>query len=118
MDAVRAIIIGGAGVDGEQAYPLSVFQSIALRRIVPAAILVAEIVGKVGQRHELVGILMRVVEPAEDDVGAGADVGRDRRLGAHVLPRLVVDARSEEHTSELQSLMRISYAVFCLKKKK
>src|SRR3546814_5065340 len=28
------------------------------------------------------------------------------------------DTRSEEHTSELQSLMRISYAVFCLKKKK
>src|SRR3546814_5593063 len=28
------------------------------------------------------------------------------------------DRRSEEHTSELQSLMRISYAVFCLKKKK
>src|SRR3546814_9032752 len=28
-----------------------------------------------------------------------------------------VDSRSEEHTSELQSLMRISYAVFCLKKK-
>src|SRR3546814_1672211 len=31
---------------------------------------------------------------------------------------LQVVARSEEHTSELQSLMRISYAVFCLKKKK
>src|SRR3546814_9145134 len=30
---------------------------------------------------------------------------------------LSADARSEEHTSELQSLMRISYAVFCLKKK-
>src|SRR3546814_5022698 len=29
-----------------------------------------------------------------------------------------MDTRSEEHTSELQSLMRISYAVFCLKKKK
>src|SRR3546814_5282000 len=29
----------------------------------------------------------------------------------------VIAARSEEHTSELQSLMRISYAVFCLKKK-
>src|SRR3546814_7646403 len=29
-----------------------------------------------------------------------------------------LDPRSEEHTSELQSLMRISYAVFCLKKKK
>src|SRR3546814_1993786 len=33
-----------------------------------------------------------------------------------VRPR--TDRRSEEHTSELQSLMRISYAVFCLKKKK
>src|SRR3546814_159035 len=33
------------------------------------------------------------------------------------LKAIVVDNRSEEHTSELQSLMRISYAVFCLKKK-
>src|SRR3546814_6979271 len=42
---------------------------------------------------------------------------------AHVFDRVVVvdvrvAVRSEEHTSELQSLMRISYAVFCLKKKK
>src|SRR3546814_9421112 len=35
----------------------------------------------------------------------------------HPTPR-VRDARSEEHTSELQSLMRISYAVFCLQKNK
>src|SRR3546814_16076040 len=34
------------------------------------------------------------------------------------LPVRPVHIRSEEHTSELQSLMRISYAVFCLKKKK
>src|SRR3546814_9449135 len=33
------------------------------------------------------------------------------------LSRLAEEFRSEEHTSELQSLMRISYAVFCLKKK-
>src|SRR3546814_1589041 len=33
-------------------------------------------------------------------------------------PHPSMTARSEEHTSELQSLMRISYAVFCLKKKK
>src|SRR3546814_2767302 len=33
-------------------------------------------------------------------------------------PSVSDEARSEEHTSELQSLMRISYAVFCLKKKK
>src|SRR3546814_3893825 len=32
-------------------------------------------------------------------------------------PAYIFDNRSEEHTSELQSLMRISYAVFCLKKK-
>src|SRR3546814_10866989 len=38
---------------------------------------------------------------------------RHRRWRAAARP-----ARSEEHTSELQSLMRISYAVFCLKKKK
>src|SRR3546814_3719307 len=37
-------------------------------------------------------------------------------FGLGLLPALVM--RSEEHTSELQSLMRISYAVFCLKKKK
>src|SRR3546814_9230300 len=34
------------------------------------------------------------------------------------LPNRNLRCRSEEHTSELQSLMRISYAVFCLKKKK
>src|SRR3546814_3672694 len=48
------------------------------------------------------------------DVGAmphrNADIGCRQR-------RRVID-RSEEHTSELQSLMRISYAVFCLQKKK
>src|SRR3546814_10490117 len=42
-----------------------------------------------------------------------ASVRADRRLLAALPARL----RSEEHTSELQSLMRISYAVFCLKKK-
>src|SRR3546814_7585254 len=40
---------------------------------------------------------------------AGADAEARQNARAH--------ARSEEHTSELQSLMRISYAVFCLKKK-
>src|SRR3546814_3828070 len=43
----------------------------------------------------------------------GGRAWADRRAKAHFLGR-----RSEEHTSELQSLMRISYAVFCLKKKK
>src|SRR3546814_3131162 len=43
-------------------------------------------------------------------VGGGFRIGRIEQQHAPV-------ARSEEHTSELQSLMRISYAVFCLKKK-
>src|SRR3546814_7727032 len=36
-------------------------------------------------------------------------------IGVAERARLALDLRSEEHTSELQSLMRISYAVFCLK---
>src|SRR3546814_7571311 len=42
--------------------------------------------------------------------------GADPRLPAQIAAHLI-RWRSEEHTSELQSLMRISYAVFCLKKK-
>src|SRR3546814_5798335 len=38
-------------------------------------------------------------------------------IGLATIARMVLDPRSEEHTSELQSLMRTSYAVFCLKKK-
>src|SRR3546814_1922551 len=45
-------------------------------------------------------------------------VQRDEHRPALVLTLLGLASRSEEHTSELQSLMRISYAVFCLKKKK
>src|SRR3546814_993869 len=47
---------------------------------------------------------------------AGAQRGWPRRPAAWLRPG--ASERSEEHTSELQSLMRISYAVFCLKKKK
>src|SRR3546814_3467909 len=43
---------------------------------------------------------------------------RVRDLEERGVVRRYVGLRSEEHTSELQSLMRISYAVFCLKKKK
>src|SRR3546814_3273582 len=46
--------------------------------------------------------------PVDDTVGPGVPVGHDE-----VVPE---QDRSEEHTSELQSLMRISYAAFCLEK--
>src|SRR3546814_3902266 len=73
------------------------------------------------RRHEGVGIFG--VDAALDRVAADHDVFLpDRQLlaaGDQQLLAHQVDAgdRSEEHTSELQSLMRISYAVFCLKKK-
>src|SRR3546814_7570848 len=50
----------------------------------------------------------------------GELVKMSKRSGTFVTLREVIEEvgkRSEEHTSELQSLMRISYAVFCLKKK-
>src|SRR3546814_3900854 len=60
--------------------------------------------------------------PEQLHIGAAGDIGdvdQRRRQERPALHRPVETAdRSEEHTSELQSLMRISYAVFCLKKKK
>src|SRR3546814_4869321 len=52
--------------------------------------------------------------------GTGIDPGRCGGKASTARGRLCQgqNRRSEEHTSELQSLMRISYAVFCLKKKK
>src|SRR3546814_4826336 len=57
--------------------------------------------------EDLIGDDGLVAAWAHTDLGRDVDWRRERIL-----------ARSEEHTSELQSLMRISYAVFCLKKKK
>src|SRR3546814_8011331 len=97
--------------------------------------------GALGQNPDLQQmhrILVRGVILAVPDAGAGRHAlhlaGSDDRAVAetvamrerpiqhpghdlHVTMRVGIE-RSEEHTSELQSLMRISYAVFCLKKKK
>src|SRR3546814_5423597 len=66
-----------------------------------------------------------VARPEPARVSARLLRGRARRdyqgrgfSAAAADPAIHRAARSEEHTSELQSLMRISYAVFCLKKKK
>src|SRR3546814_10632512 len=45
------------------------------------------------------------------------DVDKVAFTGSSAIGKRIASIRSEEHTSELQSLMRISYAVFCLKKK-
>src|SRR3546814_7115377 len=58
----------------------------------------------------------------DKEAGMRTEKGRQAEGDVGTALRAVLDEeplyRSEEHTSELQSLMRISYAVFCLKKKK
>src|SRR3546814_791989 len=58
---------------------------------------------RIGERDHVAKVLDRAGKRALDRLGAKDQAGQRQR--------------SEEHTSELQSLMRISYAVFCLKKK-
>src|SRR3546814_6191176 len=67
----------------------------------------------------------KVVHRIADVANLDVEYGSDLRSFAQALTAIACDEapfgsirhRSEEHTSELQSLMRISYAVFCLKKK-
>src|SRR3546814_4878696 len=81
-----------------------------------------------GERDRLIAVL--ALAEHEDHLLGGTRrqiqmhlIGRARIIaGAHMptqadAPQCRRSTRSEEHTSELQSLMRISYAVFCLKKK-
>src|SRR3546814_7777281 len=58
-----------------------------------------------------------VVADALVEIEAGRQAQRRSQIDPRPGQRVVHSSRSEEHTSELQSLMRISYAVFCLKKK-
>src|SRR3546814_9284284 len=88
--------------------------------------------GVEGRRQDQLVGSQDVDRPAPVAVAAQEVRQRQRRLTEEGLGTLLVqgqqatldrahrstaDVRSEEHTSELQSLMRISYAVFCLKKK-
>src|SRR3546814_1075035 len=68
-----------------------------------------------------VGLLQRAGRLVLEAVEAAFAAAVAQRLPfgrRHLFEALAAPERSEEHTSELQSLMRISYAVFCLKKKK
>src|SRR3546814_2234214 len=87
-------------------------------------------VGEDGEVHRFTGLVIghdgRIVEVLKS--GGKSPKGVDYRVdgaGQVMLPGMIdahlhvmgIGLRSEEHTSELQSLMRISYAAFCLKKK-
>src|SRR3546814_1903257 len=77
-------------------------------------------------RHFLISRSGECPQPDGNPAGCGRTAGADApvrqvpqgQIIHYRLGRSASDPRSEEHTSELQSLMRISYAVFCLKKKK
>src|SRR3546814_6047957 len=78
---------------------------------------------RAGHRREDIGGRLRFMAAFEKHPEFHAERGKGRETAedpdADEQPRgFAAIARSEEHTSELQSLMRISYAVFCLKKKK
>src|SRR3546814_10209932 len=91
--------------------PLVLTRNGAVMRVVSAPVAAKHLSGTPSTRHW----------PGDNAASSGRRSGRpqsapsqrtDMKTGAEGA------ARSEEHTSELQSLMRISYAVFCLKKKK
>src|SRR3546814_3484805 len=68
------------------------------------------------ERELAEGVVEMVIAP---DNMRNAHIVIVHHNGKHIGRRSIgAEQRSEEHTSELQSLMRISYAVFCLKKKK
>src|SRR3546814_4444252 len=70
--------------------------------------------------HRLRRRASRLGDPGPQCAPHGGGGSLPPRAGSRLLPAPArpPSARSEEHTSELQSLMRTSYAVFCLKKKK
>src|SRR3546814_9945666 len=90
----------------------------------PIAVLVAPGGHRLGRALVDHHLLVNPVDPGAGDgmmmpTGAWVALGEDDAVATHLVDRadmLSVRShhRSEEHTSELQSLMRISYAVFCL----
>src|SRR3546814_2532876 len=94
----------------------AVYQEVGLSRNESAA-LVASVLNEISEalvRGEMVKLSSFGSFSVREK---GERIGRNPKTGEEVpiLPRRVL-VRSAEHTSELQSLMRISYAVFCLKK--
>src|SRR3546814_4468643 len=99
-------------------------------RSLAASAAVAALVAGAGQAAAQSYPIDNVTLVTHSAAGGGTDVflrEMNKYLAKHMGTSFVVEnvrggsgakARSEEHTSELQSLMRISYAVFCLKKKK
>src|SRR3546814_1546977 len=93
----------------------TLFRSIMSHGTLTQASVYPREIVKTALRLDAAAIIMSHNHPSGIPKPSEADLALTRHL-KHALT-LVDVRRSEEHTSELQSLMRISYAVFCLKKK-
>src|SRR3546814_1229803 len=126
-DEVDDLVGARAGCEDEPVSPRTARKQVVAAPAdqVIGAVAAIEFVGAAGPRRGLlptVAIEPVVAVAALQRVGAapGAVLHHITVADQYVVARAASQpvARSEEHTSELQSLMRISYAVFCLKKKK
>src|SRR3546814_3297595 len=96
----------GAGFASEKEYPGDELYLMVLEDLDSGEVRgTCQIFGQVGQRWPFYSYRI------------GTDSKHSEQLGRTFHAQVLMLSRSEEHTSELQSLMRISYAVFCLKKK-
>src|SRR3546814_3410626 len=115
------------------AHPLSPRATTAaiITRFIIASLLLLEFtirpaLGQTGERFDSFDLLTQLIHNRDRSLGnlIHSQLARDSIRGiqpnqlANLANKPKPTCRSEEHTSELQSLMRISYAVFCLKKKK
>src|SRR3546814_2837398 len=100
----RAGMAGGQGDEGDRPARVAADGAHHHRK---TGVVEAEGGGDTDQAPQGIELPQRLHKPHQAD----AETASERPAGQHL-------GRSEEHTSELQSLMRISYAVFCLKKKK
>src|SRR3546814_7846738 len=100
---MKVAVVGATGLVGSQMLKVLAERDFPVDQLIPVA---SE--KSVGKEVEFKGKKYKVVNAA-DAIAMKPAVALFSAGGG---------TRSEEHTSELQSLMRISYAVFCLKKKK
>src|SRR3546814_10620632 len=101
-----AVAAAGARPDEAEAFAFLVVEEVGVDRSVEARVVQLE--------AEIIAALVGALGPGGADLGAADE---DAVAGSVLAGGAGVGDRSEEHTSEVQSLMRISYAVFCLKKK-
>src|SRR3546814_9999662 len=108
----------GALVTGVQTCALPISGAV----VIAATVISAAVIGRAAVVRAViaVAVVVRVVVRVVIGRCRVGRLSRRRAVGARDIAVIDTGAswRSEEHTSELQSLMRISYAVFCLKKKK